>query len=125
MGQPTNFVNKYADQVSSSTALATLFTHTSALKNPDGSAGRGGILDRIVIYNPDTIAHTITLFRVGTGLSAASSNVIESLTLPSLAPPYIFEGPMYSGSGDFYQARLGETASSQGVYYQSHYHEMS
>lgn len=126
MGLPTSFVNKNAAASTTSTgAVVTVFTHSSALKNPDGSAGNGGVLDRLVVYNSDTIQHTVQLYRVPIGSSAGSTNLIESMLLPTLTP-YIYEGPLYSGSGDFYAFRLSEPASSSyGVVVQAHYHEMS
>lgn len=125
MGLPTAFVNKTATVNATSTANATVFTHSSALKNPDGTAGLGGVLDRLYVYNSDTISHDISLFKVPSGGSVGSSALIDRLTLPTKTP-FTFEGPAYGASGYFYAMQMAEAASSSGgVYVTADYHEMS
>ncbi len=127
MGQPTLFKNLVAAINTTSTGAATtIFTHSCSLKNPDGTAGNGGVLDRAVIYNSDTQLHVVDIFRVAVGKSAASSNLIESISMASRSVPYIYQGPLYAACGEFYAVRVQEAASScGGVYVTAHYHEMS
>mgnify|MGYP001565958075 CR=1 FL=1 len=127
MGQPTLFKNLIAAINTTSTGTATtLLTHSCSLKQPDGAAGNGGILDRLIVYNSDTQLHVVDIFKVGATLSVGSSNLIESVSIGSRQQPYIFEGPIYGACGDFYAFRLQEAASScGGVYMTAHYHEMS
>lgn len=128
MSAPSVLVNKWASVVSSSNGgLVTIFTHGTALKNPDGTSGYGGVLDRILTYNPDTISHTITCYRVPSSSSATNAYVIDNISVPPAAT-YIIEGPFYSKDSDFYQAKLAEAASSSAVTFvtfQAWYHEMS
>lgn len=127
MSNPTNLKNLFAAVASSSNGGATtIFTHGAALKNPDNSAGYGGVLDRLVIYNGDTIAHIISIYRVPSSNAASDANLIERQTLQSKAP-LILEGPYYSTDSDFYQGGMAEAASSSNslVRYQAYYHEMS
>jgi hypothetical protein len=132
MGLPTSFLNKFAVAVATTTstgvATTTICTHSSSLKNPDGTAGLGGVLDRLLVYNSDDKAHIVKLYRVPAGGSAGSSTLIDYMTLPSLAS-YVFEGPLYGASGDLYSF-LSDAASSSGtgavmVAVQAYYHEMA
>lgn len=125
----TSMTNNWATaQSSSNGGLVTIFTHASSLRNPDGSIGYGGVLDRLVIYNADAIAHTVKVFRVPSSSSATVSNLIELITLQPQTPPYVYEGPIYSKGTDFYQFQTAESASSSTnpfVAVQAFYHEMS
>lgn len=125
MALPTSFTNKTATVNTTSTANTTICTHSSALKNPDGTSGLGGILDRLYVYNSDSIQHDVSLFKVPSGGSVGSSALIDRITLPS-KQPYIFDGPAYGSSGYFYALQLAEAASSSGgVYVTADYHEMA
>jgi hypothetical protein len=127
MGAPTKLVNLFAHAVSSSNGgTITVFTHGSSLKNPDGTLGYGGVLDRMSIYNADTITHTILVYRVPSSSSAADAFLVERVPLGTVST-YILEGPFYSTDTDTYQAKLLEAASSSTtlVNYQAWYHEMS
>ena len=127
MGQPTLFKNLVAAINTTSTGNATtIFTHSCSLKNPDGTTGNGGVLDRMVLFNSDTQLHVVDIFKVAVGQTAASSNLIESMSMASRSAPYVYAGPLYGSCGEFYAIRVQEAASScGGVYVTAHYHEMS
>jgi len=136
MGAPTSLVNLFvAAPASSGGGITTIFTHSTSLKNPDGSSGYGGVLDRFVISNNDSAAHTIKVYRVPSSSSFSQQNLIESIqlagaststsTLGSTITTYIFEGPLYSKSSDLYQFQMVEAASSSVCWIQAYYHEMS
>lgn len=124
MSAPTNLKNLFAAATSNGTTVVTLFTHGTGLKNPDGTSGYGGVLDRVTFYNNDTVAHWVWLYRVPAAGSATLSTVIERVSVPSGAS-YILEGPFYSTDSAFYQFKLGDAITSDQVYAQAYYHEMS
>lgn len=112
MGAPTSLLNLFAATVSSSNGgLVTILTHGSSLKNPDGTAGYGGVLDRIAYFNEDTTAHVIVTHRVPSSSSADAKTVIDKTTLPT-QKGFIIEGPFYGRNSDYYQYQLGGPSSS-------------
>jgi hypothetical protein len=120
-----NVKNKFAQANSNGTTAATIFTHGTGLKDPDGSAsGNGGILNRLVIYNADTVAHDIQIYRIPSGGSAGATNLIERITLPALGI-YALEGPFYSLDSGFYQVKLGEAHTTTAVSCQAYYNELT
>lgn len=82
-------------------------------------------MDRLCVFNSDTMTHTVKIYRVPVGGSAASSTLIDMTSVPTLSNYYV-EGPFFASSGDLYSFNLLEAASSSGgVYVQAYYHEMA
>jgi hypothetical protein len=125
MALPTSLLNKSATFNTTSTSNGTIMTHSSALKNPDGTAGNGGILNRAFFYNADSTGHDISFFKVPAGGSVASSALIDRITIPPRGT-YMYPGPKYGSSGDFYAILVQEPAtSSGGVWVTIDYNEMA
>ena len=97
---------------SNGTTAATVYTFGTGLLNPDGStAGFGGIVDRIICYNSDTVQHDVQ-YSVG---AAAADTIIARFTLPSLAS-VIIPGPFRGKDSVTLQIKLGEAHTSTAVY---------
>lgn len=124
MSAPTGLKNLYAVSNSNGTAAQTIFTHGPGLKNPDGTLGYGGILDRMSIFNGDTVQHVVRIYRVPSAGAAGAANLIEKITLPA-DTPYLIEGPYWSTDSAFYQVKLDEAHTTAPVSCQAWYHEMT
>lgn len=127
MATPTSLVNLVAWAAASSQGgTITLVTHGSSLKNPDGTSGYGGVLDSIVIYNADTVAQRIKVYRVPSSSSVNAQFIIDDITLAASSPPYRLIGPFFSKSADLIQFQTSSSgATSPYVTAQAYYHEMS
>lgn len=126
-GGPIHIRNKNAQAALNGTTLVTAFTHGTSLVDPTGDAsGGGGVLDRLVISNPDTVQHTYKIYRVPSGGSASdATNLIKTTPPIPAGQDYTLEGPYYSKDGDFYQVKYEATKTTTESNAQAHYHEMA
>lgn len=100
---------------SNGTTAATIYTFGTSLLNPDDSAGYGGIIDAIDVYNSDTVQHDVKLYLIASGGALADDTLIVRFPLPSGQSIRIV-GPYRAKDSATLQVKLGEAHTSTAVY---------
>lgn len=101
---------------SNGTTAVTVLTFGTGLQNPDGSAGFGGVIDDIDVYNSDTVQHDVMLHLIANGGSLGNDTLIERITVPAGQKAPRFLGPYRAKDSAILQVKLGEAHASTPVY---------
>lgn len=100
---------------SNGTNAVTIYTFGAGLKMPDDAAGPGGIVDRIRVYNADTVSQTVQLHAVPNGDAAGDDTMIDKVTLAP-GEVYHYIGGDRMPSSAFLQIKLGAAHTTNPVY---------
>jgi hypothetical protein len=126
MGAPAHIRNKRASHATNGTTLTTIFTHGTSLVDPTGEAsGRGGVIDRIKLNNPDTVAHDFHMYLIESGGTADETNRIDDVIAVPAGRCVTLEGPYYSADSAFLQAKLDAVKTTTEPNITVWYHEMA
>jgi hypothetical protein len=100
---------------SNGTTAVTIYTFGASLKMPDGAAGPGGIVDKVRLYNADTVVHRVELHLVPNGDTADYDTLIENITL-GVGEVFHYAGGDRMPSQATIQIKLGEAHTTRAVY---------
>lgn len=100
---------------SNGTTAATVYTFGASLLNPDASAGYGGVVDAIDVYNSDTVQHDVKLYLIASAGSLADDTLIDRFALPA-GQKIRLTGPYRAKDAATLQVKLGEAHTTSAVY---------